>query len=100
MDEDLNFSKYIKLISKSGIFITRDFAGKKKGMDMFDYCNGHLTGIRKTFTGQFIQLIQSVAARVLTKTKKRDNTSQLPSLSSLYWLPVQCRIADIKRVGT
>ena len=37
-----------------------------------------------------LQLVQNTAARVLTRTRKRDHIS--PVLASLHWLPVKSRI--------
>ena len=37
-----------------------------------------------------LQLIQNAAARVLTRSRKRDHIS--PVLASLRWLPVKSRI--------
>ena len=38
----------------------------------------------------YVQLIQNAAARLLTRTKKRDHIT--PILKSLHWLPVHFRI--------
>ena len=54
-----------------------------------DYCNSLLSGSsRKSL--KTLQLVQNAAARVLTRTKKRDHIS--PVLASLHWLPVKSRI--------
>ncbi|XP_077957075.1 uncharacterized protein LOC144406165 [Gasterosteus aculeatus] len=53
-----------------------------------DYCNSLLSGRCKSLKP--LQLIQNAAARVLTRTKKRDHIT--PVLTSLHCLPVKSRI--------
>ena len=54
-----------------------------------DFCNSLLSG-SSSKSLKTLQLVQNAAARVLTRTKKRDHVS--PVLASLHWLPVKCRI--------
>ncbi len=54
-----------------------------------DYCNALYSGISKRNL-QRLQLIQNAAARLLTRTKKRDHIT--PILAGLHWLPVSFRI--------
>ena len=54
-----------------------------------DYCNAILTGLQKKTTER-LQLIQNSAARLLTRTKRREHIS--PVLAALHWLPVTFRI--------
>ena len=54
-----------------------------------DFCNSLLSGSsRKSL--KTLQLVQNAAARVLTRTKKREHIT--PVLASLHWLPVKSRI--------
>ena len=54
-----------------------------------DYCNSLLQGISKDQIKR-LQVAQNTAARVVTRTKKRDHIS--PVLKNLHWLPVEQRI--------
>ncbi len=54
-----------------------------------DYCNVLYSGISKRNL-QRLQLIQNAAARLLTRTKKRDHIT--PIIAALDWLPVSFRI--------
>ena len=54
-----------------------------------DYCNSLLQGINKDQVKK-LQVAQNSAARVVTRTKKRDHIS--PVLRQLHWLPVEQRI--------
>lgn len=103
MDSDLSFSAHIKSITKSAfwhlrnISKIRDFVSKQdleKLIHAFiscriDYCNALLVGLPQKSLRQ-VQLIQNAAARLLTKTKKREHIT--PILKSLHWLPVRFRI--------
>ncbi|KAI5627807.1 hypothetical protein C0J50_8354, partial [Silurus asotus] len=50
-----------------------------------DYCNALLGGCPASLINK-LRLVQNVAARVLTRSRKYDHIT--PILSSLHWLPV------------
>jgi len=56
-----------------------------------DYCNSLLSGCSNKSLSS-LKLIQNAAARVLSKTKKRDHITSPPVLAALHWLPVKSRI--------
>ena len=54
-----------------------------------DYCNSLLVGIPETSLAK-LQIVQNIAARILTGTRKYDHMT--PVLYKLHWLPVKYRI--------
>ena len=78
-DSDLSFNSQLKLISRTAFVTSR----------LYYYCNSLLSG-SSSKSLKTLQLVQNSAARVLTRTKKRDHIS--PVLASLHWLPVKSRI--------
>ena len=54
-----------------------------------DYCNALLYGLPKSSIYR-LQKIQNNAARIITRTKRREHIS--PVLRSLHWLPILSRI--------
>jgi hypothetical protein len=54
-----------------------------------DYNNAHLFGLPKKTVAP-LQRVQNAAARVISRTRKRDHIS--PVLHSLHWLSIQQRI--------
>ena len=54
-----------------------------------DYCNSVLFGISEKLLRR-LQLVQNSAARIVTKSNKRDHIT--PILKNLHWLPVRFRI--------
>ena len=102
-DQDLSFNSHIKQISRTAFFHLRNIAKIRHIMSQkdaeklvhafvtsrLDYCNSLLSGCSNKSL-KTLQLIQNAAARVLTRTRKRDHIS--PVLASLHWLPVKSRI--------
>ena len=102
-DQDLSFNSHIKQISRTAFFHLRNIAkirhilsqnDAEKLVHAFvtsrlDYCNSLLSGCPNKSL-KTLQLVQNAAARVLTKTRKRDHIT--PILASLHWLPVKFRI--------
>ena len=102
-DPDLSFDLHLKQISRTAFFHLRNISkirnllnrkDAEKLVHVFvtsrlDYCNSLLSGSsRKSL--KTLQLVQNAAARVLTRTKKREHIT--PVLASLHWLPVKSRI--------
>ena len=54
-----------------------------------DYCNSALYGLPESQLKR-LQRVQNVAARIVTRTRKRDSIS--PILAKLHWLPMELRI--------
>ena len=102
-DQDLSFNSHVKQISRTAFFHLRNISkirhilsqkDAEKLVHAFvtsrlDYCNSLLSGCSNKSL-RSLQLIQNAAARVLTKTKKRDHIT--PALAALHWLPVKSRI--------
>ena len=103
IDSDLSFSSHINKVSKTSFFHLRNIAKVRPFINQkdaeklvhafissrLDYCNALFTGLPKKNTER-LQLIQNSAARLLTRTKKREHIS--PVLAALHWLPVTFRI--------
>ncbi|XP_028454539.1 uncharacterized protein LOC114568999, partial [Perca flavescens] len=102
-DQDISFNAHLKQTSRIAFFHLRNIAkirnilcqnDAEKLVHAFvtsrlDYCNSLLSGCPNKSI-KTLQLIQNAAARVLTRTKRRDHIS--PVLASLHWLPVKYRI--------
>ena len=102
-DQDMSFNSHIKQISRTAFFHLSNIAeirhilcqkDAEKLVHAFvtsrlDYCNSLLSGCSNKSL-KTLQLIQNAAARLLTRTRKRDHIS--PVLASLHWLPVKSRI--------
>ena len=103
LDSDLSFKSHINKVTKVSFFHLRNIAKvrpflKPKDAEKLihafvssrlDYCNALFTGLPRITTGR-LQLIQNSAARLLTRTKKREHIT--PVLAALHWLPVTSRI--------
>ncbi|KAL0970199.1 hypothetical protein UPYG_G00238640 [Umbra pygmaea] len=103
IDSDLSFTSHLNKMTKTSYFHLRNIAkvrpfitqkDAEKLIHAFvttrlDYCNALLTGLPKKYLDK-IQLVQNSAARLLTRTKRRDHIT--PVLKSLHWLPVSHRI--------
>lgn len=102
-DPDLSFNSHLKQISRTAFFHLRNISKIRHVLSQkdaeklvhafvtsrLDYCNSLLSGSsRKSL--KTLQLVQNAAARVLTRTKRREHIS--PILASLHWLPVKSRI--------
>ena len=102
-DPDLSFDLHLKQISRTAFFHLRNISKIRNVLTQkdaeklvhafvtsrLDYCNSLLSGSsRKSL--KTLQLVQNAAARVLTRTKKREHIT--PVLASLHWLPVKSRI--------
>ncbi len=86
----------LRLLSKAKSFLS--FKNIEKVIHAFitsklDYCNSLYTGISQTALSR-LQLVQNAAARLLTRSHKRDH---ITLLQSLHWLPVRYRV-DFKIV--
>ena len=103
LDSDLNFNSHINKVTKTAFFHLRNIAKVRPFINQndaeklihafissrLDYCNSLFAGLPKKTTER-LQLIQNSAARLLTKTKRREHIS--PVLATLHWLPVTFRI--------
>ena len=102
-DSSLKFDKQISSVIKTSFFQLRLLAKVKPYLSpsdlervihsfitsRLDYCNSLYVGIGQTLLRR-LQLVQNVAARLLTGKRKHDHIT--PVLASLHWLPVQFRI--------
>ena len=103
LDSDLNFNSHINKVTKTAFFHLRNIAKIRSFINQndaeklihafissrLDYCNALFTGLPKKTTER-LQVIQNSAARLLTRTKRREHIS--PVLATLHWLPVTFRV--------
>ena len=102
-DQDLSFNSHIKQVSRTAFFHLRSIAKIRNFLSFkdtekiihafvtsrLDYCNSLLSG-SPNFSVRILQQIQNTAARLLTRTGRREHIS--PVLASLHWLPVKFRV--------
>ncbi len=102
LDQELTLQPQINDVCKSAYFHLRrinkirryltDSAAKTLVQSLvvgrLDYCNSVYFGLPLISTNK-LQLVQNSAARVISKTKKRDHIT--PVLKDLHWLPVKRR---------
>ena len=103
MDCDFKLEKQISAVVKSGFFHLRRLAKVKPLLShqhfetvihafitsRLDYGNALYFGVSQSSLAR-LQLVQNAAARLLTRTRKREHIT--PILASLHWLPVHFRV--------
>ena len=103
LDSELNFKSHVHNVTKIAYYHLRNIARVRPYLTLedakklthafvfsrLDYCNALYTGLPNK-TIDRLQLVQNSAARILTKTRKREHIT--PVLASLHWLPVTLRI--------
>ena len=102
-DSGLSMEPHVRSVVRSASFHLRNIGIVRKQLtddatkrltqaivlSRLDYSNSTLAGISETALEK-LQLLQNRAARMVTRTKRRDHIS--PVLISLHWLPVRERI--------
>ncbi|KAF7644945.1 hypothetical protein LDENG_00213220 [Lucifuga dentata] len=102
-DGDLSFNRQVNSVVRSSFFQLRAISKiwhflSPSNLERLihalissrlDYCNSLYHGISQAAIS-CLQLIQNVAARLLTRSKKRDHI--IPMLASLHWLPIHFTI--------
>jgi hypothetical protein len=103
LDAELSFKPHISKVTQTAYFHLRNIAKVRPFLTQqdaeklihafitsrLDYCNALFTGLPKKHLKK-LALIQNSAARLLTKTKKREHIT--PVLAELHWLPISYRI--------
>ena len=103
LDQSLTVDEFVKHICKADYFhlhnisSIRNCLSKESAITLvhafissrLDYCNALLVGITEISLAK-LQRVQNMAARLVTKTRKRDHIT--PILRQLHWLPVRQRI--------
>ncbi len=96
-DSNLSFDSHISSICKTAFFHLKNISKLRPILSMsnaemlihafmtsrLDYCNALLGGCSARLINK-LQMVQTAAARVLTRTRKYDHIS--PVLSTLHWL--------------
>ncbi|KAI5629007.1 hypothetical protein C0J50_2496, partial [Silurus asotus] len=103
LDSNLSFNNHINQVTKAAFLYLRNIPKLRNMLSIsdakklvyalmtsrIDYCNAILSGCPTSLINKF-QLVQNVASRVLTRSRKYDHITTI--LSSLHWLPVKFRI--------
>ncbi len=102
-DINLSFESHVSSICKTAFFHLKNISKLRPMLSMsnaetlihafmtsrLDYCNALLAGCSARLINK-LQLVQTAAARVLTRTRKYDHISLV--LSTLHWFPIKHRI--------
>ncbi len=102
-DSNLSFDSHVSSICKTALFNLKNIYKLRPMLSMtnteilinafmtsrLDYCNALLFGCSARLINK-LQMVQNAAARVLTRTRKYDNISPVPS--TMHWLPIKHRI--------
>lgn len=102
-DSELNFAKHVNTVVKTSFYHIRLIAKIKPMLSPRNletvihafissrlyYCNSFYLGISQSVVNR-LQLVQNVAARLVTGRRKRDRIT--PILASLQWVPVTYRV--------
>uniref|UniRef100_A0A3P9IWS2 Reverse transcriptase domain-containing protein n=1 Tax=Oryzias latipes TaxID=8090 RepID=A0A3P9IWS2_ORYLA len=103
LDADLNFEAHANQVTKTAFYHLRNIARVRPFLSQasaeilihafitsrINYCNALLSGAKRNTINR-LQLVQNSAARLLTRTRKKEHIT--PILKSLHWLPVSFRI--------
>ena len=102
-DSSLNMSAQVSKMVKTASFHLRNIGRVRKRLttdatkkvvqslviSRLDYCNALLCGVSDQSLSR-LQRVQNNAARLITKTSRRDHIT--PILVQLHWLPIRVRI--------
>ncbi len=104
LDSNLSFENPISNVTKTAFFHLRNIVKLRNMLPVsdaeklvhafmtsrLDYCNALLGGCPASSINK-LQIVQTAAARVLTRSRKYDHIT--PILQSLHWLPINFRIS-------
>ncbi len=102
-DSNLSFDSHVSSVCKTEFFHLKNISKLRPMLSMsnvemlihafmtssLDYCYALLGGCSACLINK-LQMVQNVAARVLTRTRKYDHIC--PVLSTRHWLPIKHRI--------
>jgi hypothetical protein len=103
LDQNLSYDHQLKSVGKTCYYQLRQIRLVCRRLDSdliksvlqafissrLDYCNSLYTGL-PAYRLSYLQRIQNSAARVYSRTRKRDHIT--PILQDLHWLPVVARV--------